>query len=138
MLRCKIHNRITDQRYEFSAADQAGIDAKLASERCYGTPDERIVTVVDLAPEEAATARQAAVAAVQSRLDSMAQAWGYDSMLSLCTYATSKIPRFAAEGKIGANFRDDTWAVVDKRQHDVMSEAELMTVLPPIPDRPKA
>ena len=93
------------------------------------------------APEPGPTLAEqktSAIAAVQSRLDGMAQAWGYDSMLSLCTYATSKIPRFAAEGKIGANFRDDTWAVVDKRQHDVMSEAELMAVLPPIPDRPKA
>jgi hypothetical protein len=36
MLLCKIHNLTTGSRFEFQAADQAAIDAKLASEPSYG------------------------------------------------------------------------------------------------------
>jgi hypothetical protein len=35
MLLCKVHNLVTDQRYEFQAADQAAVDAKL-TKACYG------------------------------------------------------------------------------------------------------
>jgi hypothetical protein len=45
MLRCNIHNLLTDQRYEFTAVDQAAVDAKLvAKEAVYGRPDWNEVT----------------------------------------------------------------------------------------------
>ena len=77
----------------------------------------------------------AVVQAVQARLDSLAQSWGYDSILSLATYASSRRARFAAEGKAGADFRDDTWDAVGKHQSALSIEA-LLPALPPIPDRP--
>lgn len=49
-------------------------------------------------------------AAIQERLDSFARERGYDSILSACTYATSSVPRFAAEGKRAVDVRDATWA----------------------------
>lgn len=97
---------------------------------------ERTVEIIDLAPQELAAARQAAVDAVQSRLDTLAQSWGYDGILSLCTYATSKVPRFAAEGQAGVDWRDATWAAVDQHQNTVATVDELFALLPEIPERP--
>lgn len=49
-------------------------------------------------------------AAIQHRLDTFAQTRNYDNMLSACTYATSMVPKFKAEGQACINLRDDTWA----------------------------
>ena len=178
MLLCKVHNLVTDQRYEFRAADQAEMDARLERKAAtYGRaawtetippwtetvvgwadpdgtmhdgiryvehpeqviehPSERTVEVIDLAPQEEAAARLAAVAAVQARLDLLAQSWGYDHILSLCSYATSKVPRFAAEAQIGVDWRDATWAAVMRYETTVASLAELIDLLPPVPTRPE-
>ncbi len=54
MLRARIHNLITDQRYSFTAPDQAAIDARLAAKlHVYGQPEDREVVVEDMSAEEA-------------------------------------------------------------------------------------
>lgn len=47
---------------------------------------------------------------IQKKLDTFAKTKGYDSILSACTYATSTVPKFAAEGQAAVNIRDTTWA----------------------------
>lgn len=64
-------------------------------------------------PEEVAARVQAAiVAATQLRLDSFAHTRNYDGILSACTYASSSIPKFAAEGQYCVDARDQTWATL--------------------------
>lgn len=49
-------------------------------------------------------------AAVQQRLDDFAKTHNYASILSAATYATSAVPKFAAEGQYAVEARDATWA----------------------------
>lgn len=52
----------------------------------------------------------AVTVAVQQRLDDFARTHNYDGILSACTYATSTVPKFAAEGQYAVTMRDQTWA----------------------------
>ncbi len=60
--------------------------------------------------QDLARLQSSIVSSTQKRLDEFARTRGYDSMLSLCSYATSTNPTFAAEGQYGVEARDATWA----------------------------
>lgn len=75
--------------------------------------------------------------AVQRHLDETARERDYDGILSLCTYATSTDPKFAAEGQAGVEWRDTVWAEcyrllgqVESGEIEPPSEAELIDALP--------
>lgn len=68
-------------------------------------------------------------ASVQQRLDDFARTRGYDGILSACTYATSTVPKFAAEGQDAVNARDTTWASCYAILADVQSGARPMPTL---------
>ena len=61
--------------------------------------------------------------ATQLRLDAFAQSRNYDGILSACTYATSGVPKFAAEGQCCVDARDATWSAL----YTVMDEVIAMT-----------
>jgi len=74
---------------------------------------ERIYTVEPIPAEEIANRIKAEITtAVQARLDDFAKTRGYDGILSACTYATSGVPKFAAEGQACVDGRDATWATL--------------------------
>ena len=85
--------------------------------------------VVALPPGEVAANQAAAaqalqdsiVAATQARLDGFARTRNYDSILSACTYASSTVPKFAAEGQYAVNARDMTWATLYALMADVQA-----------------
>jgi hypothetical protein len=88
--------------------------------------------------EAMSAVRNAAVTAVQARLDAVAQSWGYDDIRSACTYVGDPYPRFDAEGTTLRNWRSATWAAVDQHQADVTSVEALIALLPLTPARPTA
>lgn len=61
--------------------------------------------------------------ATQLRLDAWARERNYDGILSLATYATSSVPKFATEGQRGVDNRDATWA----KLYQIMGEVRAGT-----------
>lgn len=75
---------------------------------------------------------------VQEHMDTTARERNYDGILSLCTYATSTNPKFAAEGQAGVEWRDDVWTrcyelldQVEAGDVTVPTASELIGMLPP-------
>ena len=101
-----------------------GIPEKL-DERWYQKWD-----TVALSEEEAGDARSAFVIGfigkTQSRLDMFAASRNYDGILGLCTYATSTVPKFQAEGQCGVNIRDATWEALYRIMAEIESGARPM------------
>lgn len=60
-------------------------------------------------------------AAIQQRLDDFARTRNYDNILSACTYATSNVPKFHAEGQACVTLRDATWAAAYAIMVDVQA-----------------
>lgn len=133
----KLTNSTTVTRLSDSAcipADPANADYIAYMEWLDGgnTPD----------PVDAPTAEQLQAqltAVIQNYLDEAAQQIGYDGILSLCSYATSTVPKFQAEGVTGVALRDACWlrgggllAEVEAEVRPVPTEAELIALLPPI------
>lgn len=65
--------------------------------------------------------QQSIVDATQQRLDDFARTRNYDGILSACTYATSAVPKFAAEGQYAVQARDATWAALYAFMADVQA-----------------
>lgn len=73
-------------------------------------------------PEEQQAALLAAFTnAIQAHLDTFARTRNYDGILSAATYATSTVPKFAAEGQYAVEARDATWAASYVILDDVQS-----------------
>lgn len=83
--------------------------------------------------------RKDLAAAVQRYADEVAQSRGYDNLLTLCTYATSSLPEFAAEGQAGVAWRDALWAKwyeisveIEQGLRAIPTEEEAIALLPQI------
>lgn len=83
--------------------------------------------IVPWAPEEI---QAHLVAVIQQHLDATAQARAYDGILSLCTYASSPSPRFAAEGQAGVEWRDACWTA----GHQIFAECQAGARAIPTPE----
>ena len=64
---------------------------------------------------------------IQEKLDNFAKTRGYDSILSACTYATSKVNKFRIEGQYCVDARDLTWATC----YEIMEKVKVGIV--PVP-----
>ena len=88
--------------------------------------------VVDSLPPEVIAANMAAYAAnlrkgivdaTMQRLDDFVATRNYGSVLSACSYSTSTIPKFLAEGTRAVQLRDLTWT----RCYEILAEIEAGT-----------
>lgn len=68
-------------------------------------------------------------AAIQQRLDDFARTRNYDNVLSACTYATSTVPKFAADGQYCVDARDATWSTCYTILADVQAGTRHMPTL---------
>lgn len=88
---------------------------------------ERSYTAIPKTAEELEADKQALISGVmeqtQQRLDTFAKTRNYDGILSACTYATSTVPKFKAEGQYCVEARDATWA----KLYQIMAEVEAGT-----------
>ena len=103
------------------AADPVRIDGAWTQQwEVYPQPAEEV------AANQAAAAQalqQSIVDATQQRLDDFFRTRNYDGTLSACTYATSSVPKFAAEGQYAVNARDATWATL----YQILAEVQAGT-----------
>lgn len=63
-------------------------------------------------PPTADEVRAMITLATQARLDDFARTRNYDGILSACSYDSSAVPQFAAEGACCVTGRDATWAAL--------------------------
>jgi hypothetical protein len=108
-------------------AIEVGFPPAHGSDRWNGTAWASIPTVAEY------------TAAIQAMLDTKARERNYDGILSACTYATSTVPRFQAEGQACVAWRDAVWSTA----YDLMAQVEagqlaqptlagLLALLPPM------
>lgn len=72
---------------------------------------------------DAAALQRSIVDATQARLDAFARTRNYDGILSACTYASSTVPKFQAEGQYCVEARDATWA----KLYEMLAEVQAGT-----------
>ena len=123
----------------FCYAGEAEIDPYAALPRCTLTPPPATTgtqvaqwvggswVTLDQRPESPkpspAEIQKSIVDATQQRLDDFARTRNYDGIMSACTYATSTVPKFAAEGQYCVAARDATWA----KLYQILAEVEAGT-----------
>jgi hypothetical protein len=97
----------------------------------------KLITAEQKQVAAAQAALTALTTAMQAHLDDSARTRGYDGILSLCSYAASAHPKFAAEARAGVAWRDAVWAKGYEIQAAVLAGtrpmptiAEVMAELP--------
>lgn len=90
---------------ESSKSDVPGVIAEMSQQEWEAARADEMAT-------RAKRLIQSIVDATQARLDDFARTRNYDSILSLCTYATSTLEKFRVEGQYGVDARDATWGKV--------------------------
>lgn len=99
--------------------------------------DEGAPTTEEQAKQQFAAQQAHLTSIIHRRLNQIAAERGYDSILSLCSYATSSVPRFRAEGQAGVDLRDQCWMIgyqvladVAQGLRDFPSDEEALAMMP--------
>jgi hypothetical protein len=97
------------------------------------------VVVKAASAEDAAQVLAGAGKEIQTLLDNTAVTHGYDSIISLCSYANSSNAKWKAEGLYGCSYRDACWAKGQEIESAVIARtiplptvAEVMAQMPAV------
>lgn len=74
--------------------------------------------------------------AAKETLDSFAQSWGYDNIVSACSYANSTNEKFKAEALALISWRDAIWEIVANVGSATQTVEAFKALLPVAPNRP--
>ena len=107
---------------ETQLATQSGCEYNATLSRWETSWTVRDLTTQELLAKAVEVQRQI-VTQVQDRLDAFARTRNYDGILSACSYATSSIPMFQAEGLYCVGARDATWA----KCYDILGDVQAGT-----------
>lgn len=77
-------------------------------------------------------------AAAQNLLDTTAQSWGYDNIISAVSYMTSNSPQYSADGTALSNWRDAVWTKAYTIEAGTLPATvnDFLVQLPAAPARP--
>ncbi|PZO17621.1 MAG: hypothetical protein DCF26_09335 [Burkholderiales bacterium] len=95
---------------EFPDRQHSELLAGQAIGLCIEVGNDGGLILVPAQPPSIEQMQAAFTAAIQNSLDEFAMSRGYDGILSACTYASSSVAKFAAEGRRAVDMRDQTWA----------------------------
>lgn len=87
---------------------------------------------------------QAAAVQLQQILDTAAQSWGYDNVVSAISYLESASPKFRAEAQAMLGWRDQIWSWAETLEMDVQkgiktlpaTMGDFLAQMPAMPARP--
>lgn len=114
------YNPETFEPWENENAVRAYIARALVENPFHWSP---IRTPEQIAAETAARVQAEIAAEAQRRLDAFAKSRGYEGILAACTYATSTVPQWQAEGQCCVNLRDAMWGAL----YTIMAEVQAGT-----------
>lgn len=105
--------------------EQIGCNYNLITQRWETAWIVRQLTQAEVS-EKITALMQNVVNQTQERLDVFARTRGYDGILSGCTYASSTVQKFKAEGQYCVNARDATWEALYQVMDGVKAGARPM------------
>jgi hypothetical protein len=107
-------------------------------------PGDRAATAAEVAAWQTPITLAQYEAAVQTNLDTFAQTWGYNNLLSAASYASSTVAQYKADATALIAWRDATWQMVESLQAQLTdgtvqlpaTAAAFLAMLPDAPARP--
>lgn len=101
---------IPSDAVEITIEDHAALLAGQSAGKQISADRNGAPVLTDPPPPSRAQIEATFTAVIQKRLDDFARERNYDGILSACTYATSTVTKFKAEGQACVNLRDATWS----------------------------
>lgn len=126
----RIHAVLPNDAVAITADERSTLQVAIASGKVIASDAKGKPTAIDKAPS-IDEMKAANTAAIQAKLDDMAQSKGYDNIVSACSYAAQGVGApFQAEGAAFLTWRSAVW----KHAYDVLQEVDAGNRAMPTPE----